>query len=200
MSDLSSDESTFAKQQLGTKSAETKLLGPPWNKSLDTLNIPFPTGTNQERSDSSNTKREVLSQLAKVYDPLGIVSPTTICGKFIFRDICEKTFPWDAPLNEGLTKKWEKWQRSLPGFVTVPKSIARFREPINSIELHSFRNASGKGVCTAVYTVVKKESGTTQGLVITKSRLAKQNLTMPRLELVAGHMTVNLGVNVRNVI
>ena len=33
VSDLSSDESTFAKQQFGTKSAETKPLGTPWNKS-----------------------------------------------------------------------------------------------------------------------------------------------------------------------
>ena len=68
VSDSSSDESTFAKQQLGTKSAETKLLGTPWNKLSDALNIPFPTDTNQDRSASSNTKREVLSQLAKVYD------------------------------------------------------------------------------------------------------------------------------------
>ena len=84
--------------------------------------------------------------------------------------------------------------------MTVPRSIARFREPINSIELHSFGDASGKGVCAAVYTVVKQESGTTKGLVTAKSRLAKQNLTIPRLELVVGHMAVNLGVNVRNAI
>ena len=142
----------------------------------------------------------MLSQLAKVYDPLGIVSPMTICGKFVFRDICKKKFPWDAPLSEGLTKKWEKWQHSLPRFVTVPRSIARFEEPINSFELHSFGDASGKGVCAAVYTVVKQESGTTQCLVTAKSLLAKQYLTIPRLELVAGHMAVNLGMNVRNAI
>ena len=200
VSDSPSDESTFAKQQLGTKSAETKLLRTTWNKLSDTLNIPFPTDTNQDRSASSNTKREVLSQLAKVYDPLGIVSPMTICGKFIFRDICEKKFPWDAPLNQGLTRRWEKWKHSLPEFVTLPRSIAKFREPINSVELHSFGDASVKGVCSAVYAIVKQESGTTQGRVTAKSRLAKQNLTIPRLELVAGHMAVNLGVNVRNAI
>ena len=31
-----------------------------------------------------------------------------------------------------------------------------------------------------------------------KSRLAKTNLTIPRLKLIAGHMAVNLAVNVRN--
>ena len=84
--------------------------------------------------------------------------------------------------------------------MTVPRFIAKFREPTNSVELHSFRDASVKSVGSAVYAVVKQESGTTQGLVTAKSRLAKQNLTIPRLELVAGHMAVNLGVNVRNTI
>ena len=50
----------------------------------------------------------------------------------------------------------------------------------------------------AVYAVVQQESGTVQDLVAAKSRLAKTNLTIPRLELVAGHMAVNLAVNVRN--
>lgn len=54
-----------------------------------------------------------------------------------------------------------------------------------------------QGVCTAIYAVTKQESGTTQRLVCAKSRLAKRNLTIPRLELVAGHMAVNLVANVR---
>ena len=37
-----------------------------------------------------------------------------------------------------------------------------------------------------------------QGLVAAKACLAKQGLTIPRLELVAGHMTVNLLTNVHN--
>lgn len=37
-----------------------------------------------------------------------------------------------------------------------------------------------------------------QGLVAAKARLAKQGVTIPRLELVAGHMTVNLLTNVHD--
>ena len=37
----------------------------------------------------------------------------------------------------------------------------------------------------------------TQGLVCAKSRIAKRNLTIPRLELIAGHMAVNLVANVK---
>ena len=53
-------------------------------------------------------------------------------------------------------------------------------------------------MCAAVYAVVKQDSGVVQGLVAARSRLAKTSLTIPRLELVAGHMAVNLAVNVRS--
>ena len=43
---------------------------------------------------------------------------------------------------------------------------------------------------------MEQAHGTTQGLVSSKSRLAKRNLSIPRLELVAGHMAVNLLTNV----
>lgn len=37
----------------------------------------------------------------------------------------------------------------------------------------------------------------TKGLICSKSRIAKRNLTIPRPELVSGHMTVNLAINVQ---
>ena len=40
------------------------------------------------------------------------------------------------------------------------------------------------------------ESGVNQELVAAQARLAKKGLTIPRLELVAGHMAVNLLTNV----
>ena len=46
--------------------------------------------------------------------------------------------------------------------------------------------------------MVRQASGTTQELVTAKARLSKQGLTIPRLELVAGHMAINLVNNVRH--
>ena len=73
----------------------------------------------------------------------------------------------------------------------VRRTFSPYREPINAVELHAFGDASKRGIATAVYAVVRQDSGTTQGLVTAKARLAKQRLTIPRLELVAGHMAVN---------
>ena len=118
-----SNHPSYAKQQLGVRSDETKLLGLPWNKSNDTLAVGFPT------KPTETTRREIL----------------------------------------------------------------RFDE----IELHSFGDASGSGVSAADYAVVKQHSGASVGLIIAKSRLAKKNLTIPRLELVSAHVAANLADNVR---
>ena len=68
------NDQSFAKQQLGAKRGETKLLGLKWDKKNDMLAIKFPD--NQEKV----TKRTVLQSVASVYDPLGIVAPVTLEG------------------------------------------------------------------------------------------------------------------------
>lgn len=45
---------------------------------------------------------------------------------------------------------------------------------------------------------LRNRSTNNQCLITARSRLSKQGLTIPRLELVAGHMAVNLVANVRD--
>ena len=92
----------------------------------------------------------------------------------------------------------KKWFDSLPNDVQFPKSIVRHQETIESIDLHSFGDASGNGVAATVYAIVNQQSGSSQGLVAAKSRLAKRNTTIPRLELTSAHMATNLLNNVNN--
>ena len=67
------------------------------------------------------------------------------------------------------------------------------------MDLHSFGDASKGGTAAAVYAVVHKPSGITQGLVAAKARLSR-NTTIPRLELTASHMAANLLTNVKKTI
>ena len=96
-----------------------------------------------------------------------------------------------------LQQRWLKYERNLPCQVTVPRSLAKPEEPIKSIELHAFGDASGIGVSAAVYAIVQQPSSVSSGLVTAKSRLAKKGLTIPSLELVSGHMATNLVHNVK---
>ena len=95
-------EPTSAKLQLGTTSTpgKGKLLRVPWDKSEDTLGVTFPN------SPAELTKRGILANLAKVYDPLGLVSPVMLDGKRIYRETCNQKITWDAPLPEVITRQW----------------------------------------------------------------------------------------------
>ena len=117
-------------------------------------------------------------------------------GKLIYREIWNQNLASDVPLPDVYANRWKNWEHKLPNSVTLPRSLATYQEPIKEIKLHAFGNASGHGVSAAIYAVVTQESGVTQGLVAAKSRLAIQGLTIPRLELISGHMAVNLVTNV----
>ena len=156
--EVSDGGQTYAKEQLGVKPNEAKLLGLPWNKEEDTLAVTFPEGP------SETTKREVLRGLASVYDPLGVASPTALVGKMIYRETCDQHLPWDAVLPLKLSKQWDKFKKRLPSEVKVPCSLAKAHEPVQAIDLHVFGDTSGTGTAAAVYAVVHQESGTDQGL------------------------------------
>ena len=192
----SDEEHSYAKRQLQVQPNESKLLGVKWNKDEDTIAVQFPT-TDLDTSHTA-TKREVLATLAKVYDPLGLASPTTLQGKQIYCDVCDVKASWDVPIPDSVKSRWEKWKESLPAEVNTQRPLAPYHEQVDSFELHAFGDASAIGVGAAVYSVVRQKSGVTQSLVSAKAKLAKKDLTVPRSELVSTHMATNLVMNVKN--
>ncbi len=183
----------------GVSEGETKLLGLAWSKDEDSIQV------NIRKETAVCTKRGLLGKMARIYNPLGLVSPLTLTGKTLFRDTCD--------LQPGtLQQKWLNYERNLPDHVSVPRSLAKPEELIQSIELHAFGDASGIGVSAAVYATVRSQHWPPNGEVswlrkglpdkeIKKKGLrkkgAKKGLTIPRLELVSGHMATNLVHNVK---
>ena len=116
----------------------------------------------------------------------------------IYRAVCDMKGAWDANLSHDPAKLWVKWKSRLPELFTVLRSRVAHREEIERIDLHSFGDVCAHGVAACIYAVIWQASGTNQGLIAARSRLAKQGLTILQLELVAGHMAVNLVDNVRD--
>ena len=135
--------------------------------------------------------------MAKVYDPLGIASPILLGAKHIYRQICEENHTWDGALRKELELAWKKWLQNLPNEVTIPRSLTSVHEKVTEVCLHVFGDASNKGCCAAVYPVVKQGDKQFQGLIASKSGIAKKNTSIPRLELVSAHIAVNLVDNIR---
>ena len=55
------------------------------------------------------SKRNVLSLLACIFDPLGLLSPTVVKAKILFQEICISGLDWDDRLSRNLRDTWEKW-------------------------------------------------------------------------------------------
>ena len=80
---INENELNFAKQHLGTKPKETKILGLLWDKGEDSFIIQVPN------INKNATKRNILSTLPSMYDPLGLVSRCLLLGKIIYRNLCD---------------------------------------------------------------------------------------------------------------
>ena len=165
----------------------SKILRITWDKRDDTLEVQVP-----EPSDNQLlTKRGILSHLASIYNPLGIISPTTVKGKQIYRDASDETKGWNADVSDQLKRDWIKWSSQLKP-VRIPRSVTRGVGRIQVVHLHVFADASNIACSAVTIAVVEGETGVVKGLLTSKSRVSKRNTSIARLELVSGQMAANM--------
>ena len=105
-------ELTYAKQALTQGSNETN---------TDTISVVTPTF----KKNHQLTKRNILSELASVYDPTGLISPAHLIGKILYREICESKIPWDESVTQKIKLKWEKWKLHIVNKVEIPRSLTK---------------------------------------------------------------------------
>ena len=80
---------TLAKQgKVADENTTTNILGLQWNTITDTLC--FPSKTITLENSTLITKREVLQQSSKIFDPLGFLSPVTIRAKLFIQSLWQK--------------------------------------------------------------------------------------------------------------
>ena len=192
---ISSDEAqTYADESLGARNKEASILGLKWNKNQDLISVNFLPA----KETAETTKRGILRSIARVFDPLGIAAPVLLKAKTLYRQACEDNRPWDKLLPESLSKQWKKWQMQLPESISVPRCVSL--KAVKDMQLHGFGDASKDGCCVAIYVVASDGVETRQGLLTSKARVAKKNLTIPRLEFISGQIVANMLENTRNIL
>ena len=118
----------------------TKVLGIVWNAQSDELSI---NTKKVEATEPATTKREVLSTIASIYDPLGMVTPAVINMKIFLQDLWEKEIDWDDPLDEDDKEKW--------------KNITKDLKELSNIQLPRFvGNKNNKNNCWDFVTRQRK--------------------------------------------
>ena len=168
----------------------SKILGIQWDKERDALEIHF--GPSLTKNDNV-TKRKMLAFINGIYDILGWVAPVTITAKILFSEVCLRKLTWDEAAPDDIQKGWNQWMKRLnecPS-VSVPRSVVNGGE--GKLSLKGFADASKLAVCASIYVVITYSDGNSmQNLLVSKSRIAPKDVSIPRLELVAAHMLAKL--------
>ena len=80
-----------------------KVLGHTWNVESDTILL---KKTTYIQKSQGLTKRNVLKELASVFDPLGLVSPVLLKGKLFIQSLWSKHLNWDDAINSEEFAVW----------------------------------------------------------------------------------------------
>lgn len=186
-----------------------KVLGITWNR--DTDKFMFETNELIEfLQNKKDTKRGVLQTSARIFDPVGFLSPFTIRVKCLFQEIWERGISWDDELPFDIMQTWHQWCAEITHLknITVPRRYdsdgndnenEMCEKPVQC-EVHVFTDASEKAYCAAAYLRCVKQNGEcTASLIASKTKVAPlKKMTIPRLELMAALIGARLGKFISN--
>ena len=100
------------------------------------------------------TKRQILSEVTRIFDPLGLLSPIVIQLKSIIQALWLDNLSWDRPLNHNLSQQYKYLSRDLKsiGDIDTPRFILDKKEPFkNPLQLHCFCDASTTAYAAVVF-------------------------------------------------
>ena len=168
-----------------------RTLGVEWNLELDSFQFRI------NFKEAPVTRRNILSSVASIYDPLGFLAPVTLVGKRIVQQLCVQGYSWDDPVPEDIDAEWHKWKSDLVSLKEIiitrcykPKDFGKPQQ----VELHNFSDASivSYGQCTYIRQV-DVDGNVHCSLVMAKSRVAPTKvMTIPRLELTAAVLSTKM--------
>ncbi|XP_047537187.1 uncharacterized protein LOC125071140 [Vanessa atalanta] len=176
-----------------------KVLGICWNKNTDN----FEYLHHLPEADMPVTKRKVLSDIARLYDPLGWIAPVIITAKIYMQKLWKSGLAWDDNLTPDLLKEWLAFRRDLINVqgIMIPRWLQVKRDYY--VELHAFADASQAAYAAAVYMKSRDEIGNVRVHLITaRTRVApvEKEISIPRLELCAALLAAQLMFEVSQVL
>lgn len=167
-----------------------KILGITWNPSSDAFQFQV-----KLPDQFPNSKRRILSTIAKLFDPLGWVAPVTLAAKVFMQRLWRMKLGWDDPISGDSLERWRIIYSALPRLneISLPRWTGRDSDN-TEMQLHGFSDASTVAYAAVVYLRVKSLTGSIKiTLLAGKSKVAPlKPMTVPRLELSAAVLLARL--------
>ncbi|XP_076377847.1 uncharacterized protein LOC117225086 [Megalopta genalis] len=72
------------------------------------------------------TKRVILSEIAQIFDPLGIIGPIITRAKIIMQELWQLKTGWDESISQELHTQWQQYRNDLQELVSlkIPRGVA----------------------------------------------------------------------------
>lgn len=166
-------------------------LGMQWNTADDELSFKVTL----KKDVPKPTKRTTLSEIASLFDPMGLLAPTITRAKIFMQRLWLGTFGWDDELPLDLQQEWRtiKSMLLICANIKIPRWIG-FKKQHNHLSIHGFCDASTKAYAAAIYVRTELENGTVDVHLLTaKTKVAPlKQVSIPRLELCAAELLSEL--------
>ncbi|KAM8714923.1 hypothetical protein ACLKA7_002037 [Drosophila subpalustris] len=104
------------------------------------------------------TKRIILSTIARLFDPMGWLSPIVITARMLMQVLWKTKLKWDDHVPTEVQKSWDKFVKELPKIasIQIPRYITGC--PTNNVgQLHIFCDASAGAYGAAAYLRVQQK-------------------------------------------
>ena len=206
--------SSHVNMKLQSKEDNTiKTLGIHWNSEQDSIIYTVHPTPLKGRV----TKRIILSDIARVFDPLGLLGPVITHAKLIMQRLWLEKLDWDDAIPLSIYTEWLNYTSQLHKINNLSFNRRIKASETQDLQLHGFCDASEKAYGACIYVRSKDSRGVITSIILcAKSRVAPVKteristhsvsddprehtlrVTIPRLELCAAQLLAKLYTTVR---
>ncbi|XP_064476123.1 uncharacterized protein LOC135390028 [Ornithodoros turicata] len=178
-----------------------KVLGLHWHRPTDEVTFTM-NGISSYLANQPITKRTILHGVARIFDPLGYLSPFTIRARLVFQSLWARDQGWDDALQAPHLMQWADWCSELPHLnsIRLPRLLpSSSTSSDGNDEIHVFADASPRAYGAAIYLrTFDPQEQWTASLLLAKARVAPvKSVSLPRLELLACLIAARLAAHAR---
>ena len=142
----------------------------------------------------ASTKRAILSNITRLFDHLGWLTPVTLEAKKLMQDLWIQKCGWDDPLTHNIHGRWHAYCMPLEALPLV--SINRWLGTATGTtsQVYGFADASSRAYAATVYIRMIDNNGNVRiSLLITRSMVAPvKTKSIPNLELCGAALLTKL--------
>jgi hypothetical protein len=160
-----------------------KALGLCWNMGEDT----FQYTLNLSNPPEVITKRNILADIQRLFDPLGWISPALLPAKRIIQKLWLLNVGWDEEVNTEIKEEWLHIRKGLDEIknIKLDRWLNTTPASMNDVAIHGYCDASNSAYGAVAYLRVRIQDGEYKTfLLAAKTRVGPvKPMTVPKLEL-----------------